>query len=55
MTAKPQSPAPVEITISVPEDTPLLSIRVMRGGRLLHQFDEPPPNSPEADADKAKG
>ena len=33
--------ARIEITVSVPEDTPPMSIRVMRGDRLVHAFDEP--------------
>ena len=31
----------VEIVISIPEDSAPLSIRIMRGNRLVHLFEEP--------------
>ena len=46
----------VEVVISVPEDTALLSVRLMRGGRLVHEFNEPeplPPNPPAPEGDAA--
>lgn len=44
----------VEIVMSVPRRSPPLSIRIMRGGRLVHVFDEPEPSAqpedPQAEA-----
>ena len=44
------------IDISVDEDAPPMTIRVFRGGRLIHEFHEPeplPPNPPAPEGDAA--
>lgn len=56
MTEKLQSADRVGIEISVPEDTAPMTIRVMRGDRLVHEFIEPEPSAqlaePQAEAEQ---
>lgn len=45
----------VEVTTSVQHDAPPVTVRIMRGGQLVHEFTEPapedlPPTSPAPQA-----